>query len=310
MTAAEKDKTYFDQTFNIRYAELDRRGEATPLSILTYLEETALSHSEAAGCGLEYLKQQGTAWVLNCWHLKMKAYPRWKESVTIRTWPTGFQRFYGYRQFLITDTQGQAIGCADSIWIYMNMEKKRPVRITEDLIQKYVVMPKKVFDSPMENWTTPENLPVKKQLPVLYSDIDTNGHVNNVRYLGWMLEGMPENLLSEAYMSELEIVYKKEADPGEPVLICYGEASEKTVCKADSGAGAEAAGMETPGIETRGGGAESVTERIHSIRQMKEPAKTMGTTETVRMTKVVKSAETIDAVELAAARTLWKPRKG
>lgn len=50
------------------------------------------------------------------------------------------------------------------------------------------------------------------------SDIDTNGHVNNARYVEWMIEGIPEDLTQDYQLSELEVIYKKETMYGTDIL--------------------------------------------------------------------------------------------
>ncbi|MEG6511257.1 acyl-ACP thioesterase domain-containing protein [Desulforamulus ruminis] len=54
-----------------------------PVSVLNYLEETAIAHSEAVGSGLNKLKSEGIAWVLNRWSVQTGRYPQWNEKIIV-----------------------------------------------------------------------------------------------------------------------------------------------------------------------------------------------------------------------------------
>ena len=48
-------------------------------------------------------------------------------------------------------------------------------------------------------------------------DVDMNGHVNNVVYTEWLLEGVPESAWAELELKEIEIEFRAEATFGETV---------------------------------------------------------------------------------------------
>lgn len=99
------------------------------------------------------------------------------------------------------------------------------------------------------------------------ADMDMNGHVNNVAYLGWLLENVPEAVFKGARLARLEIDYRAEATAGQVVR---GSAS---VCECPEGAFEDA---------RREGGA--VISYAHRLERTREDGK---------------------VVELARARTTW-----
>lgn len=207
------DKIY-SKEFEIHFYEINRYKEATPIAILNYLEETAGCHSEDVGCGLDQLKESGVAWILNRWNLVMDRYPVWNDRIVVETWSSGLDRFYANREFLLKDQTGRIIGKASSLWIYLNMEKKRPVRIPAEFGDIYGVNSKKVMDTPFEDFSLAGTLEYEKEFFVRKCDIDTNNHVNNARYLEWLLEAVPEEVYDSHRLHQLEIIYKKEATYG------------------------------------------------------------------------------------------------
>lgn len=201
--------------FTIYYHQVNCHEQATPLTMLHYLEDTAIAHSEAVGQGLEQLKAKKQAWILNQWQLQMDRYPLVGERVIIETWSVGFERFYGSRDFLIRDSEERIIGRATSLWIFYNTERKRPLRIPPEFAKAYGVNPERAIAASDQEFAEGSLLEAREQsFSVRRSDIDTNGHVNNVNYLEWMLEAVPEEVYGKHCLGALEIVYKKAAAYG------------------------------------------------------------------------------------------------
>lgn len=128
----------FQKDYEIYYFQIDQNREVTPVSILHFLEDIATSHSEAVGLGIDHLLSQRTGWVLNRWHLRMDRYPKLGEEISIETWPSKFERFYATREFGIEDSQGNPLGQASSLWIYLSLDKKRPIRFLHTLSKPMV----------------------------------------------------------------------------------------------------------------------------------------------------------------------------
>ena len=59
-----------------------------------------------------------------------------------------------------------------------------------------------------------------------YSDLDSNGHVNNSRYGNYILDALPEDIL-EQEISEFKINYSKEAFLGEEMTIVGSFSDDK-----------------------------------------------------------------------------------
>ena len=55
---------YFDKEFDLRYFEMDKTGEASPITMMTLLQETAADHCYVAGHSLFSLMSQNLGWVL------------------------------------------------------------------------------------------------------------------------------------------------------------------------------------------------------------------------------------------------------
>ncbi len=208
----------FQKEYEINYYQIDQNKEATPVSILHFLEDVATFHSESVGLGIDRLLEEGTAWILQRWLLKMERYPVLGEKITTETWPSRFEHFSATREFRMEDAEGRLIGWASSLWIYLNTAKKRPVRIPEQFGRAYGLDQNRSLQAPFERFQKMTEANSEINFHVRRSDIDTNGHVNNVRYVDWMLEGIPEDLIRDHQLAELEVLYKKETLYGEDIV--------------------------------------------------------------------------------------------
>ena len=58
-----------------------------------------------------------------------------------------------------------------------------------------------------------------RSVQVTYGDLDINGHVNNVRYIDWILNGLPYDYLKTHELKEMEINYLAEASYDDEILV-------------------------------------------------------------------------------------------
>lgn len=210
----------FSRDFVIHYHEVDAWEQASPLTMLYYLEDAAIAHSESAGYGTGRLREEALAWLLKRWCLHVDRYPRFGETVRIETWPSNFERFYGRREFLVWNKDREVIAKATSLWIFYNAAAKRPSRIRPEFGELYSLDPLRAIDDPflaLHSIGPDGRADSEKEFAVRYSDIDTNWHVNNAHYLQWMLEAMPEEVYRNYEMASLEIQYTKETTYGSQI---------------------------------------------------------------------------------------------
>lgn len=217
----EKSVERFQKEFEVHYYEVNFRQELTVLALLNYLEETAIAHSEAVGYGVTRLQEQGYGWILNQWQLQMEQFPRRGEKITIQTWPSRFERFYGEREFLVRNEQDAIIARASSLWIFFHLQKRRPVRIPPEIGEAYSLFPEKGVSDSFPEWDQSMMREIEHQeFMIRRSDIDTNHHVNNAKYVEWMLETVPEDVYRSYRLDSLEVAYKKECTYGQIITAC------------------------------------------------------------------------------------------
>jgi len=215
----------YRKEFIIPYYEADRYGFIRPTTILTYMGETSSFHSESVGLGVDELKKNNHGWMLNRWKVRINSYPRVRDKIYIDTWASDFDKFYGNREFVIYDKDNNELVRASSLWVFLDILKKRPKRVPIDFYNKYNMVDEKAFPSffDFENeYVTEEEM----DFCVRKSDIDYNNHVNNVKYLNWMLEAIPVEIDDNYKLKEIDINYKKEIKLGNKIKSSYSKYEE------------------------------------------------------------------------------------
>lgn len=199
--------------FNSRvsYSEVNSERTLTLPALLDYFQDCCIFQSEDLGVGVEHLDETKTAWVLSSWEIRLNRLPQMCEGIRICTWPYDFKGFYGYRNFTMEDEEGGVLADANSVWIHMDMNTMRPVRIAEAMKEAYVPD----ISAGLEGDWAPRKIAVpetgrmekKEPVPVARFFIDTNHHMNNGKYVLVAEEYLPEDFP----VHRLRVEYKKAA---------------------------------------------------------------------------------------------------
>ncbi|MDI6401709.1 thioesterase [Balneolaceae bacterium ANBcel3] len=208
----------YSRTYDIPYFLTDRYRKLRLTPLVQFLEDMAIRHSEHCGVGLDFYEKHNVAWVLAKWDVTIHRYPVFNEVITITTAPTSFRNFFGFRKFDIKDESGVLLAEGASLWIYVDTQKKRPLPVTEHLIDAYGLTPDQNRPLPIAAPEPPENTDLSSDITIRSADIDTNLHVNNARYIEWALDTIPFSAIDGKQVKRLRVDYKKELQLGDEVL--------------------------------------------------------------------------------------------
>jgi acyl-ACP thioesterase len=187
---------------------------------MEYVQEGSTAHTESTTYPMAWFSENMTGWVITNWHAAVYSYPRYGDAIRVETWPTKFKGFLADRSFSVYDKNGAPVLHAISSWIYTDLNRRRPIRPFQEMIDGYGA-------------TRPSNIEKDYMIPPIAAydkidaydfivrrrDIDTNLHVNNVKYLEWAQDGIPDAVFKTADVAEMKTNYKKECACGDKVLV-------------------------------------------------------------------------------------------
>jgi len=204
--------------FVVRSYECGPNGLATLATVCNYLQEAASLHAQSLGFSKSNFAAEGAniSWVLARLHVKMDRYPRWNESVTVLTFPRGGRKIVAYRDFELY-AGDERLGVATSEWMVIDLATRKlvsvPTRVYELAnTERPHVMAEPAFAK--LRWDCREACEART-FPVLRGNIDLNGHVNNVHYVEWLAETLPDTAWS---IDDIEIAFKSETLAGD--IVC------------------------------------------------------------------------------------------
>lgn len=211
------NELFWSEKFKVRAYEVDMNGFAYVQTIFNYLQEAASNHAGALKADKENLKQLNYTWVLSRAHIQMEAYPRWHQVVTIETWPSKKETYYGLRDFeiLLNET---IIGRATTSWMMIDFKQRKPVKLPDFLNGvEYPEKGRSLNDS-FGRLPVLQNVNHELKLRVRFSDLDVNRHVNSGHYLTWALEAVPVDIRKTHRIHDFQINYRAEALFGDVIL--------------------------------------------------------------------------------------------
>lgn len=212
-------ENYFDKKFELRYSEMDKTGDTAPTTILTLLEETAADHCYSINNSLYDLKEQDIGWVLLSGIMQMYRYPSYKEKIIIRTWMSSYSIIKGIRENIIYDEQDNIIGRAKGLWVFFDIKRRRPVQIFDDIKEKWSYCYEESIKHKISiNIEVSESGSHIKKHDVNRYDIDMYNHLNNIRYLQWVIDSMDEDIVDNCFLSSIEGRFVAEVKEGDTIL--------------------------------------------------------------------------------------------
>jgi len=212
----------------VRFSEVNKDKKLTLAGLTDYLQDTCTFQSEGLGAGMDVLRARNEAWVLSSWEIVVKDMPKVCEEISVGTFPCSFKGFYGHRNFLVTNAQDEEIVLANSLWVYINYETKKPARIPEEIAGRY----DEVIEAPIDFAWSDRKIKFEgdgskmQPVPVHSFFIDTNEHMNNGKYIMVAEAYLPEDFKVERVRAE----YRNAAVQGDILYpMVYTEESRITV---------------------------------------------------------------------------------
>jgi acyl-ACP thioesterase len=149
----------------------------------------------------------------------MEEYPQWGDRIKVKTWLAGVGRLFALRHFSIAGSRSNLLGTAKSAWLVLDLKNRRPQRIGP--VFKHI---EHLFDD-LPSAEEPEKLPapacpkMERSYAVRYSDIDMHHHVNNTKYIEWILDSYPFEMNQTHRIHTFEINFLGESSHGDEISI-------------------------------------------------------------------------------------------
>jgi acyl-ACP thioesterase len=234
---------YFDvvevreEKITIRTYECGVGGTVKIASLMQLMQEAAALHAEQLGFGREKMNELDGYWVLSNVRVEFVELPKWKEQVTIRTWPSGYTRLIASREFIGTDRDGRELFRAGSEWMVLDKQRGRP----KNLFHLDLALSKtgtKALQEKLSRLEPRQDGIVVDRVRVARSAIDLNGHVNNTEYIRWGIDALSRQFKLSSEIRCIQATYLSEVFEAEELdlLVSCGPGGRFQVLARKAGA--------------------------------------------------------------------------
>ncbi len=198
--------------------------------LLGDIQETAELGASECGFDTYDINKHNACWIVLRNRIHINNLPRWRDTITIRTWHTGIEKFYYGREYEIFDKDRNVIGYGTSAWIIADMESHKPIipGRTPGFDASPAQNSRMVYGEMCPKIKAPAK--PERSADIIkyadYSELDHNHHVNNSRYLAWIYDALHKSGFSTSLINDFNINYLTEVKDSEKVEL-YVEYPEK-----------------------------------------------------------------------------------
>ena len=204
----------WQEEVTLRFGGIDKSDTMTLGTLFGFLQEAAISHATELGVGKDALADNGMAWILSRISVFVEKRPIYRKTFTVKSWPRGCEKLFALRDYEVSDSDNIYVR-GRSGWLIIDIEKRRPQRASFYADKLPVNEGMDALLSGPVGLSARENLVSAGERKAVYSDIDNFGHVNNVRYIQWIQDITPPDLLIKAGQMRFDMNYLSEIMPGE-----------------------------------------------------------------------------------------------
>ncbi|KAL6011302.1 Oleoyl-acyl carrier protein thioesterase 2, chloroplastic [Asimina triloba] len=239
------DGLSYKENFIVRCYEVGINKTATVETMANLLQvgEAGCNHAQSIGFSTDgfattpIMRKLHLIWVTSRMHIEIYKYPAWGDVVEIETWIQGEGRIGTRRDWILKDfAAGEVIGRGTSKWVMMSQDTRRLQKVNDDVREEHLnSAPRLAF--PEEDSSSLKKIP-KLEDPAQYyrlglvprrADLDMNHHVNNVTYIGWVMESMPQDVIDTHELQKVTLDYRRECQQNDMVDSLASLEVEETV---------------------------------------------------------------------------------
>lgn len=205
-------------TFPIRAYDIDNQKKATIPALVKLMHEAAMMNAVDLKLSVWDLEPQGISWVLMRKKISIHRLPQLGEQIQVETYPAGFDKFFTYRDYRVFDEQNQLIAQAATTWLLMDIATRKMARISPLILALETPDPATCLPRLAMKLPKFGTADLQQQFRVGWYDLDFNMHLNNLHYLQWILETLPDDIIQAHELKEINVLYKLECKWKERVV--------------------------------------------------------------------------------------------
>lgn len=218
MPISENFTSIFSKDWDINFTQCMPNGYLKYTDLCNILQLTAAAHSDVGGISFSDMQEFHQAWVLSRMRVEITEMPKWKDTVTVKTWINTLENSRSVRALEIHLNGKKIIGC-ETYWAVFNTQIRRPEALALPYDHFELYPEQKATQETFSKINLNNETEVLFEKTVVLSDLDIVNHVNNVKYLEWCLDFVEEELILNQKIASFEMNFLKELSLKDKVII-------------------------------------------------------------------------------------------
>jgi acyl-ACP thioesterase len=244
----------YSTTYIVPSREIDGTCCVTPSALLGLAQDLASAHYGTGGLSIPHMLKRGMTWVIAKQHFEIEEYPLWLDELSLTTWAKAPKGLFCIRDFsysyapdgkkasldvaLGTGRSGASLPSiaqrespflrGTTCWMVLDANTGKPIKpapelfgtlpfCEEDALPGLRAFPRISFPVPQDSVALSTTSVTETAFSPTITDIDMNGHVNNLNYVRWILSFMPE-MFMDRKISTLDTYFISSAMLGDKLL--------------------------------------------------------------------------------------------
>lgn len=199
----------YEEVHEVDFSECAASGALSLDGLCKIAQKVATKHSILGGISFHDLQKIKQAWVLNKMRLEIDHLPKWQDIIHIKTWIESLDGIRSIRNFEIILNNRRIIGIS-TLWVIINTDRRRPesMLLPHSHFEKFNGIT--AIQQSFKNIPTQVEYKLLKNGIVEYSDLDMVQHVNNAKYIEWIINAIHSNSLDFPTVREIDMIFQKE----------------------------------------------------------------------------------------------------
>ncbi|SFI73930.1 acyl-[acyl-carrier-protein] thioesterase [Myroides guanonis] len=199
----------YEEVHEVDFSECAASGALSLDGLCKIAQKVATKHSILGGISFHDLQKIKQAWVLNKMRLEIDHLPKWQDIIHIKTWIESLDGIRSIRNFEIILNNRRIIGIS-TLWVIINTDRRRPesMLLPHSHFEKFNGIT--AIQQSFKNIPTQVEYKLLKNGIVEYSDLDMVQHVNNAKYIEWIINAVHSNSLDFPTVREIDMIFQKE----------------------------------------------------------------------------------------------------
>lgn len=211
-------KNYYVLNKKLDICDVAFNGKTGITEIMSLFQRAVTLHTLELGVDFESVKKNHNAkWFISSAHIEVYSAPSIHDEVIVKTWPLAPSAVRFPRAFELKDSEGRLLAAAMTEWCTVDYDSGKLLRSS-------------VVTLPVDEYLDKTPVAAKVRVPetdgdavydrkMLVSDLDVNGHVNNVSYIRFALDAFSSEELSNMDIKSFDIEYKTQAFEGDTLTL-------------------------------------------------------------------------------------------